>query len=252
MSRSLLTFPKQSGMDRREHLARWMQILIGVTGAALLTLCGWYAGHTSESVEHEHLITRMLQSERELSSSRLQVQEQQRQSARENAVLSASGQGTTVNQLLALQDRVRRLEAEVTEYKDMLAQSGRRADNRQDVLLLLQSPGAKLLPLKDVGSQSSAVAYGLLVPNSKLVFVASNLPDLSGGREFQLWMTGATDSPARNLGVFAPDAAGYAFLEVDDATMDSGTVTLFVTEEPAGGSSAPSGSKVMTSSSPGQ
>lgn len=228
-------------------MSRWFEIAIGAVAAAMLALCGFYAGHTSESVEQQHLITKVAQSEQELSSSRIEVQQQQRETNRVNAALAASGRSSAVDELMRQQDRVRHLEAEVTQYKELLARSQRGTDDRRDVLLLLSSPSVNLFALKGSEALPGSLGYVLVVPNSKLVFVASNLSGLRGGREYELWMVRKGDSRARSAGLFVPDETGHAYLQVDDGTAISEPATFFVTEEPAGGSEGPTGRRVLAS-----
>ena len=246
LSKSVLTFQKGTVIENPEHLPRWLQVALAVSVAAMLTLCGWYAGHTSGSLDHQHLITKVAQSEQELSSSRLQIHQQ---SNRISAALTASGQATAANQLTALQDRLRRMEAEVTQYKYLLGRSQRGEDNQRDLLLLLSAPNARLVSLKCLQPSSEGVGYALIVPNSKLVFVASNISDPPPGREYQLWIAQKSDSKPRSAGMFVPDEAGQSYLEVDDGNIVSDPERLLVTDEPAGGSEVPKGSKWLASES---
>jgi anti-sigma-K factor RskA len=247
LSRSVLTFPKSAVIEPHGRLPRWVQITIGTALAAMLTVCGWYAGHTSGSLDHQHLITKVAQSEQELSSSRLQIHEQQQKTYRANAVLTASGQAEAMNRIADLQDQLTRLQAEVSQYKAALSRKEQGGDNQKDLILLLSSPGARLVPLKATSSAPAGIAYAVVVPNSKLGFVASNLSDLSRGREYQLWIASKPDSKPKSAGVFVPDEAGRAFVLVDDGETVSSPGTITVTEEPAGGSDAPTGSRILTS-----
>jgi anti-sigma-K factor RskA len=99
------------------------------------------------------------------------------------------------------------------------------------------------------GSQSSpaSVAYAVVVPNSKLVFVGSNLSDLPRGREYQIWTVGKSDAKVRSAGIFVPDESGHAYVLVDEGETVSDPAEFFVTDEPAGGSQTPTGSKFLAS-----
>jgi anti-sigma-K factor RskA len=247
LSHSVLTFPKGAVVETHEQLPKWVQIAIATTAAAMLTMCGWYAGHTSASVDHQHLVTRVTQSEQELSSSRLEAQQQHQQTDRARAALTASGHADALSQLASVQDRLRRSEAEAAQYKSLLGRTQRAEDNRKDMLLLLSSPNARLVPLKGAQSSPSGLGYVLVVPNSKLVFVASNLADLSGGREYQLWIMEKSPAKPRSAGTFVPDEGGHAYLQVDDGQVVSDPEAFAVTDEPGGGSSEPSGSQFLVS-----
>lgn len=245
MSQSVLTFSKQQGIDTPQHAPKWAQISIAVALAAMLTLCGWYAGHTSGSLDHQHLMTRVAQSEEELSSSQRQAQEQQQQSDRVNAALTATGQTNGINQIASMQDRLLKLEAEVTQYKALLSRTQEAEDQHKDLLLLLSSPNARLVALRGSQASPGSLGYVVLIPNSKLVFVASNLTDLPRGREYQLWMLKA--SKAATAGVFVPDDLGHAYVQVDDGALVSDPESFVVTDEPPGGSHEPTGVRFLSS-----
>lgn len=247
LSQSVLTFPKQEVADIQHHFPRWAQIIIALTLAAMLTLCGWYAGHTTGSLDHQHLVTQVAQSQEQLSSSELLVKEQQQQRDRVNAALTASGKTDAIDHVANLQDQLLRLQADVTQYKALLARTQQTEDQQKDLLLLLSSRNAKLIPVKGGQSTPASLGYILMIPNSKLVFVASNLTDLPGGREYQLWLLRPAAQKPASAGVFVPDDSGHAYLQVDDGELVGDANQFIVTDEPAGGSTGPTGSRIMTS-----
>jgi anti-sigma-K factor RskA len=248
LSQSVLTFPKQdAAAEIHHHVPKWVQISSAIALAIMLTLCGWYAGHTTGSLDHEHLVHKMTASEEALSSSQLLVSQQQQQTDQVKAALSAGGQSKAVLELANMQDRVLQLEAEVAQYKTLLGRTQQAGDEAKDLVLLLSSPNAKLVPMKGLQSAPGSVGYVLVVPNSKLVFVASNLTDLPDGREYQLWLIRASAPKPASAGVFAPDDLGRAYVQVDDGELVGDATTFLVTDEPAGGSQQPSGTKLLSS-----
>lgn len=77
------------------------------------------------------------------------------------------------------------------------------------------------------------------------VLSAANLPVLSGGRTYQLWYM--TDSPTTPIpgGTFRVDDTGQGFMLIPS---DVGVITsIAITEEPVGGSQAPSGPILLAS-----
>jgi hypothetical protein len=175
------------------------------------------------------------------------VQQQQQQTDRVKAALTASGQNDGVNQIASMQDRILRLEAEATQYKSLLARNEQADDEQKDLLLLLSSPKAKLLPMMGAATSPGSIGYVLIIPNSKLAFVASNLTDLPNGREYQLWMINGSDSKPVSGGVFFPDESGHAYVQVDDGELVADPQSFVVTDEPAGGSGEPTGTKILNS-----
>lgn len=77
-----------------------------------------------------------------------------------------------------------------------------------------------------------------------LVFTASNLPPLPGGRTYQLWVLTAEPAPI-SAGVFRPDSGGRA-AELFETPIDlPQPVGMAVTIEPDGGMAAPTGDKYL-------
>ncbi len=247
LSKSVLTFPKDAVVESRDHLPKWAQVAIAITIAAMLTVCGWYAGHASGSVDNQQLVSRVTESEQELSSSRLEVQRKQQQADRYSAALTVAGQADAVTRLANAQDSLRRMEAELAQYKALLGRNQRIEDQRRDLLLLLSSPSARLFTLQGSQSSPGSLGYVLAVPNSKLVLVASNLNDLPNGREYQLWIIRKSAQMPTSAGVFVPDETGHAYLQLDEGDVVSVPEGFAVTDEPPGGSRAPSGSKFLIS-----
>lgn len=77
------------------------------------------------------------------------------------------------------------------------------------------------------------------------VLTGSGLPMPEGDRVYELWTVAEGDAPAR-VEIFRPDDEGDVELLVEEMDLD-GTV-LAITEEPAGGSDAPTGDIIASSS----
>jgi anti-sigma-K factor RskA len=76
-----------------------------------------------------------------------------------------------------------------------------------------------------------------------MVFTASNLPALPGGRTYQVWVV--VPAGPISAGLIEPDASGRA-LGVFRTPPDIPTpVAVAVTIEPAGGVPAPTGERVL-------
>jgi anti-sigma-K factor RskA len=92
-------------------------------------------------------------------------------------------------------------------------------------------------------------AYAVVVENSRLIFVASNLPSLVQGRQFQIWMIRKQDPKIVSAGVFSPDGNKRAVVTFENKSLVSDVSSVEVTEEQEGGSSVPTGIKILESSS---
>jgi len=95
---------------------------------------------------------------------------------------------------------------------------------------------------------TNAVAYVLFVDKSKLVFVGSNLPRPSGDHQFQLWLHRKEEPKVVSAGVFTPDDNNHAVVEYNEGTLLSEISFVSITEEPTGGSSAPTTPRLFDTS----
>lgn len=101
----------------------------------------------------------------------------------------------------------------------------------------------QLTPTSDAPDNAHAQAW-FSVQGSGVLSVA-NLPVLSEGRSYQLWYS--TDSPTTPIpgGTFRVDDTGQGFMLIPS---DVGVIaSIAITEEPAGGSQAPSGPVLLAS-----
>ena len=95
---------------------------------------------------------------------------------------------------------------------------------------------------------TNAVAYVLLIEKSRLVFVGSNLPKPSADHQFQLWLHRKEEPKVVSAGVFAPDNKNHAVVEYAEASLLSEISFVAITEEPTGGSSAPTAARLFDTS----
>ena len=104
-------------------------------------------------------------------------------------------------------------------------------------LEVLTAPDVTRVDLAGQSVAPSASARAFLSRSRGLVLSASNLPALAPGRTYQLWFI--SGNVPRGAGTFEPDAGGSSnvLLPVDPNTPRP--QALAVTNEPAGGSAAP-------------
>ncbi len=75
--------------------------------------------------------------------------------------------------------------------------------------------------------------------------MASRLPKLADGRQFQLWALRRQNPKMVSAGVFSADEDSCALMNFDDRSVLSDLALLEVTDEPQGGSAEPTGAKLM-------
>jgi anti-sigma-K factor RskA len=96
------------------------------------------------------------------------------------------------------------------------------------------------------GTDAAPDASGLLVLNkegSRGTLVVENLPDLDKAHQYQLWLI--KDGQRTSGGVFSVRWHGYGSLWVDSPEPLNQYTAFGITIEPTGGSSGPTGAKVL-------
>jgi anti-sigma-K factor RskA len=156
---------------------------------------------------------------------------------------------------LQLRGRVETLEARLQDAlaraqasESQTAEVRRVSNEMQSQIAVLTAPDVTRVDLAGLAVAPSASARAFLSQSRGLVLSASNLPPLPAGRTYQLWfITGQTP---RGAGTFQPDAAGSSsvLLPVDPGTPRP--QVLAVTNEPAGGSLAPTAPLYLQGSVP--
>ena len=117
-------------------------------------------------------------------------------------------------------------------------------DKQWDMLIFMVSPKVKTVDL--VGTQAANLAQGKFFFDpytSTAVLVASELPPPPPGQVYQLWLI--SDGVRTNGGLFRVDSAGRSYLFVQAPQNLGSYQVLGVTNEPAGGSPGPTGTKVL-------
>ena len=144
-------------------------------------------------------------------------------------------------QVAALTTQVRQLEQENARYRESILRLERQANRDTRLVALLNSPSAQLVKLQASEAGGRATGRAIVAEGQKMVFYASNMPQLPAGRTYQLWLMRGRRPAIASGGVFGQDGS----LEVSDATLLSDLRGLAVTEEPAGGSPGPTGHKIL-------
>jgi anti-sigma-K factor RskA len=117
----------------------------------------------------------------------------------------------------------------------------RRFSGQTDLALSILTAGdMREIPLTGSGGSASVAARAYMSPARGLLLVADRLPEPPPGRVYQVWVIegGRTTS----AGLLGGESAGRGMLIVTPPRPDIGaSVTVAVTDEPAGGLPAPSG-----------
>ncbi len=98
-----------------------------------------------------------------------------------------------------------------------------------------------------LGTGAHREAYGTIVvdtEDNEGVLAVRGLPALASGSRYQLWLT--RDGETRSGGLFTVNEDGYGSLLIKVPGGFRGFRTFTVSVEPAGGSSSPQGSKILS------
>jgi Anti-sigma-K factor rskA, C-terminal len=228
---------------------RWWLLAAGTVILTLVLIAAWYAGRESAGLEAQRVSADVNRLAQQVAATQLALKLQKAKTAQLDNALKTSNKTAT----LALESQLRRqllqAQAAANQYKAIIERERQASTNDSSLFEALTSPGAHLLPLKGTEAAADTIAYALIVENSRLLFLASNLPELADGRQFQLWLVRKADPKLVSAGVFKRGDDKRALMSFDDASFLSGIEFVEVTEEPEGGSPAPSGIILLESGS---
>jgi anti-sigma-K factor RskA len=137
----------------------------------------------------------------------------------------------------------RRREAELADARNLLMQVGAQRDRLQQALGFLEDPETR--PVSFGRGQPAPPRGNVFVnPRSGVLLIASNLPPLSAGKIYEMWIIPKGGAP-RPAGLFQsnPSATAFHILSgpIDLSTMGAVAVTV----EPESGSSAPTSTPII-------
>jgi len=156
----------------------------------------------------------------------------------------ASGQRD--REIATYRARIRELEGEVVQYRRTIDSQRQRVEQHLQLTSMLQSPSVMMVRLRATEAGQNAAGVALIADNSRLMFYASNLPPLPAGRTYQLWLIRARGPAIVSAGTFTGSTVQFA-----SAELIPGVTAVAVTEEPAGGSSLPTGHKLLLGTTKG-
>jgi anti-sigma-K factor RskA len=130
------------------------------------------------------------------------------------------------------------LRAQIRSQREELARLRQEFSRARDTILLVRSPGSKVVDLQGQNAAAASAARVFWdVRRGTWRLYPSNLPPAGPGKTYQLWLV--TSSRKISAGVFPPaeEASGTVSVPVESGPV----VALAVTPEPEGGSPQPTG-----------
>jgi anti-sigma-K factor RskA len=153
----------------------------------------------------------------------------------------------TADRIQALTSRIQQLERENAEYRTVIDRQRINIEQNLRLASLLNSPSLRMVKLQSTEKGAAAVGYAF-VEGSRVLFYASGLPNLPAGKIYQLWLIRGRSPAIVSGGVFAAGNQQRAIVEFSNPQLVSNITALAVTDEPAGGSSLPTGHKFLIGS----
>ena len=246
LSRKVLTFPKSSKLQGRITILTSTLIIMAAMLSVLL-LATWYAGRQSIRLETQPISTDLDHLAQQVATDHIRLQEEIQKRSEVEKQLGSSGR-SAIGQASQLKQSLVQSQAEAQEYKTVIARDSQLASDNTRLIGMLNSPGARLLPMRSAEGTANTAAYVLLIEKSKLVFVGSNLPKPAPNHQFQLWLHRKEEPKFVSAGVISPDDKNHAVVEYAEASLLSEITFVAITEEPTGGSSSPTGARLFETS----
>lgn len=243
LSNRVLTVPKRHKRIREPALLISSLVIICLILVTLLIFT-WIAGRQSARLDDERANAEMHRLTLELTDNQVTVQNQREQIRKLETMLSSSGT-SRVAQQKGLEESLSRAQAAIEQYKAILQRNEQQTADNSVLVDALSNPGVKLLNFKNTEG-GAATAYAMVVENSRVVFVASNLAIPAEPHQYQLWLVRKDEARFVSAGLFRPIKGSPVVVNYsDDKEAITSLAGLLVTEEPNNGSSVPSGPRVL-------
>lgn len=119
------------------------------------------------------------------------------------------------------------------------------AQEKDALVAAMAGPDVKIVPLSAKGAARMGRMFWNRVSNQWTMVVYTMRPPRPG-MTYQVWLV--TGTAKISAGTFQPDSTGHAFMQANYALDRNALKAVAVTEEPAGGMPAPTGSIVVSGS----
>jgi hypothetical protein len=229
----------------QSNALRWWIGGLGTAILAILIVGTWYAGRQSAIIQGQGLSSGLNQATQQVALLKLQLDQERARRREAEKALNSRGSSNFLDQQARMRRQISELQAEIGQYKAIMERQERALRDNLRVLNSLSTPGAHLFFMKGTGAAANCTAYALVVENSKIVLIASNLPKLDQARQFQFWVVRKDEPKMVSAGTFTPGDDNRVVLEFEDPSLISNISLIQVTDEPRGGSSEPTGPKLL-------
>jgi hypothetical protein len=148
----------------------------------------------------------------------------------------------------SLTTRTQELERQVAQYRVLLETERKRADQSLLLASMVSEPNLRVVNLRATEKSQTIEGHAIIGGSTQMAFFASKLPALPNNRVYQLWLIRSNGQAIASAGMFTPDGSNRGALQLRNPSLLSGVTTIAVTDEPAGGSTQPTGHKWLIGS----
>ena len=226
----------------------WRWLLPSALVLTTLLIATWHAGRQSAQLDSQRLSAQMDLLTQQTTSNKLALERQRNKTSELEQALKSSGKNANLGRLTQLHQQLLLAQAEANQYKSIIRREQQNSIDDRHFVDALSAPGAHLLAMKGMDAAAKATAYALLDDSGKLMLIACHLPKLADDRQFQLWIVRKQDPKTISAGTFSADESSRALINFDDPSVPLQPSLLVITEEPQGGSSEPTGTKLLETS----
>ena len=142
------------------------------------------------------------------------------------------------------------LQAALADRDQTVAELRRKLDGQQQLVDALRSPDARVVPLAGSAQPGASARLVWDPAGGRSVLLATGLAPAAAGKTYELWFVTA-DQKKVPAGTFAVDATGSATLSAPVAAGLAPLAAAAVTDEPTGGTPAPTGHFQLLGKVPG-
>lgn len=142
--------------------------------------------------------------------------------------------------------KVQNLESQIGRYRAVIDSQNKRFEQHLQLISFLQSQNLTLVQLRAAGGDQAVSGVALIGSDLRFVLFPANLPPAAAGHTYQLWLIRDKSSAMMSAGTFNGAAKDMPTLQFSGKLPMTGIKSLAITEEPIGGSAAPSGRKIMS------
>jgi hypothetical protein len=213
-------------------------------------LATWFAGVQYGRMRNQQAVSEATDVQRSATKLRVELNQQQDTNRKLEDALKSAGTDKAAREMEAMRTQILRLQAQVDQFQSSTDLDRQLLTDNAQLVNVLSTPSVRLVPLRGLESAAKSVAYALIAADREVVLVASSLPNPDPEHDFQLWIARKEDPKLISGGVFSPDDSQRALVRFSAADLTSEIVSLEVTEEPLGGSEAPTGPRLFSSIAP--